>query len=158
MAKRKKKPTTAAETAPPAPRVLNTISEQKLRTLLRFATKTQKDISELAGTVGEKIASAVENDNLHRKAFNIVKGLHKLEDEKLADALDYLDHYLDISGCRDRAAKVLRLLDDQPGAEAGEGDEKAGDEASEADAAEGDGRTGATVRPFPAPRGERAEA
>jgi hypothetical protein len=85
------------------------ISQNGLKRLLKQARTTTADARSLAGQLGQAVASAVENDHLHRKAFNIVKGLDRMEPEKLADTLDCLDHYLDISGLRDRAAKVMRL-------------------------------------------------
>jgi len=150
MAKRRKK-SEETETEAPAAQAKPAISANLLKSLLASSKKAKKDIAEISGPLGQRIAKAIEENHLHRKAFNIVKSLHPLEDEKLLECLDCLDHYLDISGLRDRAAKVQRLGLDQPADE--EGDEEE-DEAEPA----ATGRRARNVEPFPAPRGVAAEA
>lgn len=94
------------------------INQKKLRSLLASARSARADISEIAGGMGEAISKAVENDHLDRKAFNIVKSLDKMEPDRLADVLENLEHYLDISGLNERAASAPRL----PIGEEGDGD------------------------------------
>lgn len=89
------------------------ISGNKLKRLMADARSAYKDSREIAGELGQKIANAVEHDNLHKKAFAFVRMADRMEPEKLADFLDAVDYYRDVSGINERAAKVLRMnLDD----------------------------------------------
>lgn len=110
MAKKRKatQPKETTERTQPS-EVRKTITQQKLRSLLASAKAAQSNINEISGGLGSEIKEAVEKHHLHRKAFNVCKQANRMEPEKLAEFLDYLDHYLDISGLRDRAAKVQRL-------------------------------------------------
>ncbi len=137
MARKKNGEDTATEQVKPS-ETRPAISQKKLRSLLNTARRVQKEISELAGGIGAEIKDAAETNYLHRKAFNVCKAADRMEPEKLADFLDCLDHYLDISGLRDRASKVTRM------------DFEASDEAEDDDAP-------GNVRQFAAPRGVAAE-
>lgn len=100
------------------------ISQSKLRSLLASARSTKADVDEIVGTHRQQIAEAVEKHHLHKKALAIIKSLDRLEPEKLADCLDCLEHYLDISGLNDRAKTAPRLgLDkgEEEGEETGNG-------------------------------------
>lgn len=143
MASKKKtraKSRPAAATKVKPSEVKPAISQQKLRSLMASNRRAKNDIAEIAGGLGSEIKTAVEKHHLHRKAFNVIKQGDRMEPEKLADFLDCLEHYLDISGLNERAAQVQRLaLDDG---------EKGGEEEVEEDE---------TVRRFPAPAGVAAE-
>lgn len=89
--------------------VRQAISQKKLRTLLASTRSAKQDINEITSTLGNEVKQAIENNHLHRRAFGIVRGLDRLEPEQLAETLDCLDHYLDISGLRDRAASAPRM-------------------------------------------------
>ena len=118
--------------------------QKKLRQLLAAARSAQKDIDEIAGGMGEEIKTAVEKHHLHRKAFNVVKMADRMEPEKLADFLDNLEHYLEVSGLNERAASAPRLgMGDEP-------NETAADELEQARAAR-------RKKDFPQPEGEAAE-
>lgn len=145
MAARKK----AAAAKPAAARTKNTkgtetdkagqISGNKLKRLMADSRAVYKDVRALSGDLGQKIANAVEHDNLHKKAFAFVRMADRMEPEKLADFLDTIDYYRDISGLNERASKVIKMnLDDD-----GEGDEQDQGESN--------------VRAFPAPSGVAAE-
>lgn len=100
------------------------ITQKKLRALMSSARSVQKDVSSLVGTHREQIADAVENHHLHKGAFAVIKRLDRLEPEKLADFLDCLDHYRDISGLDDRAASAPKLaMGDEFPAPAGESED-----------------------------------
>ncbi len=99
------------ETAKPS-EVSEHISERKLKQLMKDARTAYRDTREIAGGLGQKIASAIEHDHLHRKAFNVCKSADRMEPEKLAEFLDALDLYLDMSGLRERAASAPRLIVD----------------------------------------------
>lgn len=118
--------------------VRKVISGKKLKELLAAKKRASDDISEIAGGVGAKIAEAVETKNLNKRVFGMVARLDRLPPEKLVIDLDDLDHYLDVSGLRDRAAKAPRLPMD--------GEKEEGDDDAETN-----------VRSFPAPRGVAAE-
>ena len=108
------------------------ITERKLKDLMRAARSANKDTAEINGVLGKKISSAVENDHLHRKAFNVIKMLDRMEPEKLADFLDCFDHYLDISGIEERAKSAPGFNMDP-----GEGEDEGEDRGN--------------VKPFPKP-------
>jgi hypothetical protein len=106
------------------------ISQKRLRSLLATNRKVQNDITEIAGGLGSEIKEAVETHHLHRKAFNVVKMCDRMEPEKLADFLDHLEHYLEISGMNERAASAPQLSvvagTDHEEGEDGEPEEPAG--------------------------------
>lgn len=114
------------------------ISARKLKSLMAEGRKATQDTREIAGTLGQQIKDAVENDHLHKGAFAVIRKLDRMEPEKLADFLDTLDYYRDISGINERAAKVMRMDLEDDGGKATAG---------------GKG----TVHPFPTPKGEAAE-
>ena len=71
MTKRK---STTPKSEPATPKdVVGVIPERKLRSLLKAARDCKKEASGIAGEFGQKVANAVENDHLHRKAFGITK-------------------------------------------------------------------------------------
>lgn len=86
------------------------ITERKLKSLLRAATKTGEDMHELSGTLGNQIAQAVEHDHLHKKAFSVVRMLDRMSPEKLAEFFDSFDYYRDISGLQKKAESAPNFL------------------------------------------------
>lgn len=128
------------------------ISQKKLRALMSSARSATKDVSEKTGWIREKIGHAVENDHLHPKVFSLIRTLDRMEPEKLADYLDCLEHYLDISGLNQRAAQVTRLQFG-PGASEAETGEEAGEEAgAEEEGEQSTDQTARNVRPFQRPQ------
>jgi hypothetical protein len=89
--------------------VTEQIGQKKLKALLKAATEAYKEGREIAGTIGQKIGEAVENDRLHRKAFSVLRGMDRMTPEKLADFWDTLQFYVDASGLGERAKAALRL-------------------------------------------------
>lgn len=118
--------------------VRKAISKNKLRALLASAKKTKADVDEIVGGHRSEIATAVENHYLHKKAFAITKSLNRLEPENLRETLDCLDHYLDISGLRERAESAPAMTFEEVDDIDAKTDRK-------------------NVRDFPAPRAEAAE-
>lgn len=116
------------------------ISEKKLKSLLASARSNDKDVRELSGSINSKIATAVENDNLHKKAFSTIRAADRMTPEKLADWWDHVQLYMDLSGLSERAksAPRLRLEPDK-------------EEADEENAGKAEGK--GNVEPFPQPRG-----
>lgn len=108
------------------------IGARKLRELIATACAASNDMREIAGSLGAEIKDAAENHHLHKKAF----AADRMEPEKLAEFLDCLDYYLDVTGLRDRASKVQRL--------------PMGDEDENPEQAD-------NVKPFPAPSSVAAE-
>lgn len=125
------------------------IGARKLRELLATARSTHQDVREIAGSFGAEVKNAAEHDHLHKKAFGITRSLDRLEPEKLAEALDALDYYLDAGGLRARAAKVQRLP-------LGEGAAGTEDEQREMPLAPANA-SGGNVAPFPRPAGQSSE-
>lgn len=115
------------------------IKASKLNSLLVTARKAYKDQRAISGELGAEIKEAAEHDNLHKKAFAMIRGIDRLEPEKLADFFAHFDYYCDVSGLRKRAGSVMRMpLDD--GKEVGEQKPRA-----------------SNVEQFPMPKGEAAE-
>jgi hypothetical protein len=133
----------AKEAAKPS-ETRHAISAKKLKDLLKDARAAQQDIDAIAGTLGESIKKAVEKNYLHRKAFNVVKSADRMEPAKLRDFLDCLDHYLDISGLRERAASAPSLP-------------MGGDDQNENEADELEQARAKRDKPFPQPHGQAAE-
>lgn len=102
--------------------VRQVISKGKLLKLMSAARSAKNDISEISGTMGQAIATAVENNYLNRKVFRQIVALDRMEPEKLATWLEDFEHYLDISGLKDRAASAPRM-EFGPGEEQPEEDE-----------------------------------
>lgn len=117
--------------------IVGQINQKKLRSLMADCRSAYKDAREINGELGAKIKDAIENENLHKKAFAIVRTLDRMEAEKLADTLEMVDYYLDISGLRERAAKVMKMNFEDDG--------------------QGEGAPKTNVAPFPTPKGEAAE-
>lgn len=89
--------------------VKSVISAGKLKKLMAAKRSTTNDMHELAGTLGQMIKDAIENNHLHRKAFGVICVLDKMENEKLRDFLDHFEYYLDVSGIGKRADSVMRM-------------------------------------------------
>ena len=104
MAKRKEE----AEQAKPS-EAEPQIGQKKLRSLLKAATDADKDQREIAGGINGRIADAVENDHLHKKAFSEIRKRARMTPEKLADYVDTLELYMDMSGLTERAKSAPRL-------------------------------------------------
>lgn len=139
-----------AKKQPENPNGFPATSGKKLKSLLASARSTQSDITELAGTLGEEIKTAIENNHLHRKAFNIVKGLDRMEPEKLRECWEHLEHYMEAAGLNERIASAPRLTMGEGG------DDPTELEADEAEQDKAAKRKG-NVRAFPQPTGEAAE-
>lgn len=148
MAKESKKPGTkrgpkvvAAEGAPPKPLNEGGVGmtpKKKLLTLLASARAAYAEQRSISGEIGAATKEAAEHDHLHKKAFATIKGLDRMEPEKLADFFAHFDYYCEATGLRKRAGAVMRMpLGDDDGKATGEtGDAK--------------GRAG-NVKPFPMP-------
>jgi len=93
--------------------VIKSISANDLKSLLKHKRQAQDFAAETNGSLGEKIAAAVENKNLHRKAFSecakIDRMIIKKGVEAAAEYYDVLQHYLDISGLMAKIEGVQRL-------------------------------------------------
>lgn len=109
MAKPKGDKTKSKSAEKNAEKVRPAITQSKLKSLLASARSTKADVDEIVGTHRQQIAEAVEKNYLHKGAFGMIKRLDRLEPEKLADWLDCLEHYLDISGLDDRAKSAPRM-------------------------------------------------
>jgi hypothetical protein len=85
------------------------IGVKALKDLLALARSTKADVSELAGTLGQAIANAVESKHLHRKAFRSVVAEDRMEPDALADFYDAQEYYRDVLGLNERARSAPRL-------------------------------------------------
>lgn len=126
------------------------IGQKKLKSLLAAARSAAEDSHEITSSLGGKIASAVENDHLHKKAFSTLRMMDKLTPEKLRNYWDTLEYYVDISGLGDRAASAPALpLDGEDGTEE--------EEQNEAAESTGKRKRRNNVQPFPKPTAIAAE-
>lgn len=100
------------------------IGKNKLRALLRAASSAHKDQREIAGGLGKKIQEASENDHLHLKAFAELRKRDRMTPEKLADYVDTVAFYMDLSGLTERAASAPRLRLEPGAEEEGDGTDK----------------------------------
>lgn len=148
MAKRGEKSEAESKSARPS-EVSAQIGKKKLEGLLRAHRNGAEDISTISGNLGKAVASAVENDHLHRKAFRAILAEDKMTPEKLAEYYDVLELYRDMSGLNERAKSAPRLAL-EPGEEDGEEVE-----GKKPDAAAKGGN--GNVKPFPAPATVPAE-
>ncbi len=71
-------------------------SAKKLGELVKFSAATKKRMQSEAGTLGEKIADAVEKHHLHKGAFAVIARLHRMDELKRNDFIRSLDAYMDI--------------------------------------------------------------
>lgn len=105
----------------------------------------KKDVSSIAGTVGTERKAFLEKWGFNPKALRVLAMMDAMENEKLRDFIDCLDHGREVRGLNDRAASVQPM-------EFGEGEE--GEEDESAGAEQGHRRN---VRQFPAPPDVAAE-
>lgn len=74
------------------------VNKTLFASLLKEAKQAGDQTSAINGAFGQRIQSAVENGNLDRKAFNIVKGLVRMKDETKRNAcLVNLPLYIDMA-------------------------------------------------------------
>jgi hypothetical protein len=114
------------------------IGAGKLKKLMAAAREGYQSARDIAESLGAEIKGAVDNDNLHRKAFSAVRAEDRMEPEKLAEYFAHRDLYEEILGLRKRAASAPRLPLDGDKDEAGEPDADAPKDAPREN-----------VRPFP---------
>lgn len=85
------------------PEAASQIAVKKLDSLLKASRSCNCDIQSLRDTLGEKIAKAVENEHLHKRAFAAVVKEDKMEPEELRDFYDAQEYYRDVLGLNERA-------------------------------------------------------
>ena len=124
------------------------ISSAKLKKLLAADRSARHDVDSIVATIRERIAQAVEKDNLNKGVYGIIKRLDRLPPETLNIWLEDLDHMLDASGLRERAASAPQLSMAGEDPNETEADEEEQEKASK--------RKGSVTK-FPQPRGEAAE-
>jgi hypothetical protein len=124
--KRRKKPaaTKKAAAAPSARTAAPTvkhpakqISQNDLVRLLNRCNSLGTQASEIAGEMGNMVKQAVDGKNLDRKAFSIVRGLHKMSTQRLRSTLPALLLYIDMAGLQEK-------LDAEPELSLAKGDER----------------------------------
>lgn len=92
-----------------ADQVVPVTTEEQLKRVLNADRRIGNKTRELADELREVVSNAVEHKHLHRAAFNIVKRLHRMDDEKLAEAMHHFEHYLEAAGINKRVEAVMRL-------------------------------------------------
>jgi hypothetical protein len=102
-----------------APRKM--IGKKSLKDLVQFAEAQRGKIATATGHLGQKIAEAVENKNLHAPAFRQMIRLRKMDPLKLRSYLDAFDYYRDVLKLDD--LKATSLFEDG----GGDADDEAGE-------------------------------
>ncbi len=124
---KKAKASAAPETPPQQQVVRELMPERKAKSLLSATKSHRKQISELTGSLREKIGYAKANDHLHTKAWAAALSLEKMEPEELAIFFDHFNHYCDVLGITEAAESAPMLPLDK----GGEGDDDQGGEETE---------------------------
>lgn len=94
-------------------------TQKQIKDLLRDTANFKAEADAATGSLREKIAYAVKNQHLHAKAFAEVRKCSKMSPEKLAEYLDHLEHYMEVSGNYARANAVQQLPLEEPDSPAG---------------------------------------
>jgi len=121
-----RKPTTAATTETSDQTSSKAITKSKYDGLMRRMITNEKERKEAAGADREKIGEAVENDNLHAKAFSWTKMLKKMSQTKRDELLFHLMTYFKYEGWPGED-----LLADRSSGDEGEPEELNGHDVSE---------------------------
>ena len=82
---------TATETS-----VDRTVAPKQLVALIKDAHVKGERILSLAGELGQRVATAVENGHLHRGAFRLMLRLYKMDEEKRGDFMRSIGLYMQI--------------------------------------------------------------
>lgn len=82
-----------------------------LEELAKDKRNAKKRSQSIAGTLGEKIAKAVDEKHLDRKAFGIATQLEAMDDERLHLTVYNLLHYLDVLGIMKRATAQEEMFE-----------------------------------------------
>lgn len=97
------------------------INQNQLTKLLSARRSTSKQVDELNGSYRSKLATAVEKNNLHKKAYATLVTLDKMEPEQALEYWTHLIAYMDLAGITEKIDSVAKLpLQEKP--EGGEGD------------------------------------
>ena len=94
----------------------NLTPEKDLKALMRAAQRNDVETDALNSLLRDKIADAVANKCLHRKAFSDARKLDKMEAEDLNAFFLHFDHYCEVFGLRTRAesAPALEMPEPEP--------------------------------------------
>jgi len=92
----------------------NLTPEKDLKALLRAGQRNDVETDALNSLLRDKIADAVANKNLHRKAFSNARALDKMEAEDLNAFFLHFDHYCEVFGLRTRADSAPALEMPEP--------------------------------------------
>jgi hypothetical protein len=97
----------------------NLTPAKDLKALLRAGQRNDVETNALNSLLKDKIADAVANKGLHRKAFSNARALDKLEPEELNAFFRNFDHYCEVFGLRTRAdsAPALEMPEPEPAPE-----------------------------------------
>jgi hypothetical protein len=87
-------------------------SAKLVKDLVQEGRNVKKRTQSIAGEFGEKIAAAVENKHLDRKALSLARTLDALADEKLHVTYIHLMEYIEWLGIKKRALAQEELFED----------------------------------------------
>lgn len=146
MAKKQKAKTKAEqpkETPAKPSEVRKVIAGQTLKRLLNAQDDVKTDVGKIRGAFGDQVKKAFEATPFDNGVFKFLGKLWKLTPERLAIALEDLEHGLEASGLNKRAADAPTLGLTQT------------EEADEDEETDAKGKS--NVAPFPAPASVAAE-
>ena len=85
------------------------IPQRKLRELLKTIRTGAENVSEITGSVGSAIRTAMEKWGVDRTALGMIKRLDKMSPERLANTMDQFEYMYEQSGLAERAKQAPRL-------------------------------------------------
>lgn len=88
---------------------VKTPGKGKLLQLLKDKRQAREYTAETNGAVAQKIADAVANYNLDKKAFGWLSQLDRMELERAKSIYDNFLHYVEVCGLGEKLAKIQRL-------------------------------------------------
>ena len=96
----------------------NMISKEDFIKLLKKCKSAESAVAEASGNLGDLIGAAVENKNLHKKAFGLARQCTRMDPVKLYAFLQAFDAYREYTDLDKMAGESLDLEEEQAAAEA----------------------------------------
>lgn len=95
----------------------NMISKEDFIKVLKKCKSAESAVAEASGNLGDLISTAVENKNLHKKAFGLTRQCSRMDPVKLYAFLQAFDAYREYSDLDKLAGKSLDLEEEKAAAE-----------------------------------------
>lgn len=102
----------------------NMISKEDFNKLLKRCKSAESAVAEASGNLGDLIATAAENKNLHKSAFKLTRQCSRMDPVKLYAFLQAFDTYREYTDLDKIAGEALDLGENKAAAEAEEAPKK----------------------------------